>query len=110
MNMNKKLDSQLKCYSKVSFQNDLVNLERDVKQQLFSSRSSHNSLKSFIEEWLGIPISMSASAVASMMILGIILGTQLQTHSHPIPIDMLGLDVFSVSNGKLPSSLLAAKL
>ena len=108
--MSKNLDSQLNYYSKVSFQNDLMNLERDVKQQLFSSRTNQTSLKNVIEEWFGMPLSMSASAMASMMILGIMLGVQLQTDTPPVPTDILGLEVFSVSNGKLPSSLLAAKL
>ncbi|WP_339864583.1 hypothetical protein [Paremcibacter congregatus] len=108
--MNKNLDSQLKHYSKVNFKDDLANLERDVKHQLFSSGPNRNSLQNFMKEWFGMPISISASAVASLMILGIMLGGQLQTDTHLTSADKLGLEVFSVSNEKLPSSLLAVKL
>lgn len=110
MNMSKNIDHHLANYSKINFDNDLKNLEKDVKDRLNASWSAPSEAKNFIETWFGVPISLGLSAVASMMVLGFILGTQLQTETHSVQPDMLGLEVFSASNAKLPSSLLAANL
>ncbi len=110
MNMN----HHLKNYSKIKFHGDLDNLERDVKRRMKAQHAASRRSKNFIEEWFGMPLSMGVSAVASMMILGVFLGLQMQTEVSPevlhVSHDALGLEVFSATNAKLPSSMLEAKL
>ncbi len=128
MNMNHHLEN----YSKIKFHGDLDNLERDVKRRMKSRHATPHGGRNFIEEWFGVPLSMGVSAVASMMILGVFLGLQMQTEvphtgrdtlanhniqGHDIQADhdiqghdVLGLEVFSATNARLPSSMLAAKL
>lgn len=109
MNMSKNIDQKLAQYSKINFQNDLKNLENDVNNRIFAKQSAINVLKNIVEEWFGMPVRMGVGAIASTMILGIFLGTQLQTDISPVKQDLLGFDVFSASSAQLPSSLLAAK-
>ncbi len=114
IDINMNMDHHLENYSKIRFHGDLDNLERDVKKRIKARQAPSHGLKNFIEQWFGMPLSMGLSAVASMMILGVFLGLQLQTEVSPEALhaghDVLGLEVFSATNAKLPSSLLAEKL
>lgn len=112
--MTENIDQQLARYAKIDFQSNLENLERDVNRRLsgqkpdYFSRENFANLGKLIEEWSGVPVSTGASALASTLVLGIILG-QLQGHVVPVKQDMLGFDIFSASNARLPSALLDRK-
>ncbi|VAW00507.1 hypothetical protein MNBD_ALPHA01-845 [hydrothermal vent metagenome] len=114
IDINMSMDHHLENYSKIKFHGDLDNLERDVKNRIKTRQAASHGLKNFIEEWFGMPLSTGLSAVASMMILGVFLGLQMQTEVSPevlhVSHDALGLEVFSATNAKLPSSMLEAKL
>jgi|GEM_PF-2340497 len=112
--MTEYIDQQLARYAKIDFQDDLKNLERDVSRRLsvqkpdFFSWKNLTNLAKLIEEWSGLPFSTGASAIASTLVLGVILG-QLQGHTVPVKRDMLGFEIFSASNARLPSALLDRK-
>ena len=107
--MNKDIDRYLEEYSKIDFRGDLNNLERDVKNRIYTTRSTPSKFKVLFETWFGIPVSMSASLVASTLILGVFLGAQVQTGAIQNEHDALGFEVFAASSPKLPSSLLVPK-
>ena len=109
--MNINIDRTLEHYSRVTFQNNLKNLEKDVHRRIHQkSQSDRNEWKNLIERWFGIPASLGASIMASTLILGVFFGTQVQTRPTMSEHDALGFEVFSVESSKLPSSLLAPKL
>lgn len=107
--MKKDINRQLEDYSKINFQNDLNNLENDVNRRINISQARQNEPKNHMERWFGMPAYMSASAIAATLIVGIFLGTQIQTEIILDNHDDLGFEVFSATNAKLPSSLLAPK-
>lgn len=112
--MTENIDQLLTRYAKIDFQSGLENLERDVNRRLsgqdpdFFSWKNLTNLAKLIEEWSGVPFSTGASAIASTLVLGVILG-QLQGHTVPVKQDMLGFEIFSASNARLPSALLDRK-
>lgn len=108
--MNKNIDRTLEHYSRVTFHDDLKNLEKDVYRRIHQSQSDRNEWKNLIERWFGIPASLGASIMVSTLILGVFFGTQAQTGPTIGEHDALGFEVFSVESSKLPSSLLAPKL
>lgn len=107
--MNRDIDRYLEEYSKIDFRGDLNNLERDVINRICNTRTAPGKFKILFETWFGMPISMSASLVASTLILSVFLGAQMQTGSLQDEHDALGFDVFTASSTKLPSSLLVPK-
>lgn len=109
-NMDKNIDRELEHYSRVAFQKDLKNLEKDVYKRIYQNQSGRNEWKNIIEKWFGIPASLGASIMASTLILGVFFGTQIQTGPAMSEHDTLGFEVFSVESSKLPSSLLAPEL
>lgn len=107
--MTADIDQKLARYSEIDFHNDLKNFERDVNIRLYREYSGHINLKNLIERWSGIPFSISAGTLASTLILGIFLGAQMQGEIVPAKSDILGFDIFSATNSRLPSSLLTPK-
>ena len=103
--MNKNIEEKLDKYSKIQFGNDLERLNSDVKNRMIENRSSF-SLSDFSEKMFGMPVSLSGSALASTLIVGIIMGAQIQTNSHLVHPTASGLEIFSPSNAYLPSSIL----
>ncbi len=114
--MNDKIDQYLTDYSKVSFQNDLENLEDDVFKRLSRSQSPSKphsgrvEFKNYLEKWFGMPASVSASAFAMTLAIGMFMGTQVQNELLITDHDALGLSVFSATSSKLPSSLLVPEV
>ncbi len=114
--MNDKIDQYLTDYSKVNFQNNLENLEDDVFkrlskiQSLSKIHSGRIELKKHLERWFGMPASVSASAFAMTLAIGMFMGTQVQNELLITDHDALGLSVFSATSSKLPSSLLAPEV
>ncbi|MCF6216751.1 MAG: hypothetical protein L3J58_11330 [Emcibacter sp.] len=114
--MNDKIDQYLTDYSKVNFQNDLENLEDDVfkrlskRQSLSIIQSIRIDFKNHLERCFGMPASVSASAFAMTLAIGMFMGTQVQNEQQIGDHDALGLSVFSATNSKLPSSLLAPEV
>ena len=103
--MNKNIEENLDKYSKIQFSNDLERLNIDVKNRMIAKRSPF-SLSVFSEKIFGMPIFLSGSALASTLIVGIIMGAQLQTNSGLVHPTASGLEVFSPTNAYLPSSIL----
>jgi len=73
--MGKDINRQLAHYSNVNLQNDLKNLENDVNRRLRIDQAGHRKPKARIEQWFGMPASVSASAIAMTLVVGIIMGT-----------------------------------
>ena len=107
--MNKYSDKQLDRYSKINFERDLNNLANDVKNKMLANNTNSFNLINFTERLFGMPISLSGSALASTLIIGILLGTQLQPESSVAHNYISDLQVFSPMNAELPSSLLDPK-
>ncbi len=107
--MIKDINQQLARYAKITFHYDLNNFERDVNRRLYLSLSNHIPLKNLVERWVGMPLSISASALFSTLIVGVFLGAQMQGGIIQSKQDALGFNIFSASNTQLPSSLLAPK-
>lgn len=120
--MNDKIDQYLAHYSKVNFQNDLENLEDDVFKRLSKRQSLSRypflskiqfgriEFKNYLERWFGMPASLSASAIAMTLAIGMFMGTQVQNEILISEHDALGLSVFSATSSKLPSSLLVPEV
>jgi len=104
--MDENIDNQLEKYSKINFDHDLENLTTDVRKQLRADHSSRYRFITFAERLFGMPISLSGSAIASTLIIGIIMGAQFQPENSLAHTDMLDLEVFSPINSNLPSTLL----
>ena len=107
--MNKNIDRALEHYSRVTFQKDLKHLEKDVYRRIGQKPSGLNEWKNILENWFGLPAPLGASIMASTLILGMVLGMQIQTGHSLREHDVLGFDVFRADNTKLPSSLLTPK-
>ena len=104
--MNNNIDKQLDYYSKINFENDLDSLTSDVKNRMIAEKPFCYSLTNFSEKLFGMPISLSGSALASTLIVGIIMGAQWQPESSLAHTNILDLEIFSPVNANLPSSLL----
>lgn len=104
--MNEEIDKHLSRYQKIDFGGDINNLESDVKSKLGNHNRPLLKVVSYAEELFGVPFVLSGSALASTLIVGIVLGINFQpvntdAHSHS-----LDLDVFSSTNSNLPASRL----
>ena len=104
--MNKQIDKQLDQYSKINFEKELDHLENDVKNRMIASNTDNYDLIGFMERLFGMPISLSGSALASTLIVGIFIGSQFQPESSLAHSNMSDLEIFSPVNADLPSSLL----
>tara|TARA_R110002096_G_scaffold362527_2_gene555663 strand:+ start:8559 stop:8951 length:393 start_codon:yes stop_codon:yes gene_type:complete len=107
--MNKSIDTKLKRYSKTAFDKSLNHLENDVKNRLMATKADSFEPIGFMEKLFGMPFSLSGSALASTLILGIFIGTQFQPVKSLAHSNISDLGVFSPTNAALPSSLLDPK-
>lgn len=106
--MKQKTDLKLDRYSRVDFKNDLRNLEGDVTRRLARRQRGHIDLNNLMVKWFGLPAFFSGGAIALTMVLGVFMGTQMQTDLVLDSHDTFGFQVFSATSGQLPSSLLAS--
>lgn len=110
--MNLDIDKHLSLYQKIDFGGDIEYLESDVKSKLGKNDRQLSKVVSYAEELFGVPFVLSGSALASTLIIGIMLGIYFQPvntngHSHALDLaQAMELDVFSSSNLNLPSSRL----
>lgn len=104
--MNENIDKQLDQYSKLKFEKNLDHLGNDIRSKLVANKTKSYGLVSFMEQLFGMPISVSGGALASTLIVGILLGLQFPIQNSVARSNASDLEIFSSVNADLPSSLL----